>query len=253
MLFRTSVEGFPDANKMMVDLDMSDHGLIDLSTLKYRDENGNLQDGFLIDAKNGEITLPAKTAARSVPGNTLDAATGSYVVGGSVEQENYRLAPAGTSVMKDIRLEALGGATLSAVMPKLSLQASYRNEGDGDYIAAPGFTVNAGGAFARASGSTCPPGYVPVIELIPIDMTAGEDKGISMTVPSVNCTISGSAAICPGGTVSTSVPPDFAGGEVSATPKTLVSGGQIYTAGWQIALSGHYLAADVNVYCKFVR
>jgi hypothetical protein len=252
LLFRTAVEGYPDGNKMLTDIDMNNHGLVDVSSLQYRDAEGNVRDGIFIDAKSGTITLPAKTADRSVASGFTDAESGSNVVGGSVPSDNYRLDPAGLSIMKDIQLEDLGGAKLSDIVPKLSLQASYRNRADGSYVPAPGFAV-IGSSFTRTSSPTCPPGYAPYIELIPRDMAAGESKSFNVVVPAVNCTISGNTANCPGGTVSSSVPADFSGAGASAMAQTLASGGQTYTAGWRISLSGHYLNADVDVFCKAVK
>jgi uncharacterized protein YcnI len=191
VLFRDKVDGFPNGNAMLTDIDMSGNGLINLSALKYRDEDGTAKDGFLIDAANGEIRLTAQTAGKSV---TEGESEGAQAVVGEIPADYYSLKPGGTSVMKDIRLEALGGNTISEVMPKISLQTIYRNQASGAFIPAPGFDAD-----GNLTGTTCAIGYAPAIEVTPKTKKAVASAlpwsdaapSISCTAPAISCTTTG--------------------------------------------------------------
>jgi hypothetical protein len=188
-LFREKVDGFPSGNAMLTDIDMtgdgtpgSKPGIINLNALRYKDADGTVKDGFLIDAANGEIRLtamsPGRTAAASATGE------GTRVVAGMVAEANYSLKPGGVSLMKDIRLEDMGGARLSDILPKLSLQATYRNLADNSFVPAPGFKVSGTALVENPAARKCPVGYAPAVSVI------GKNTTMDTATP---CTFAASA------------------------------------------------------------
>jgi type II secretory pathway pseudopilin PulG len=139
-LFRVKVDGMPDANKMETDIDMSGNSLVDLAFLKYR-ENGTVKDGFIINAQSGTISLGKQMTPLAVSSDT-DAAENTAVVSGNIPGGPYALDLAGTSVMKDLRIENLGGVELSKIIGNYQLRTVHRDVADGAFVPAPGFKVD---------------------------------------------------------------------------------------------------------------
>ena len=191
-LFRVKVDGMPDANKMETDIDMSGNSLVDLAFLKYR-ENGIVKDGFIIDAKSGTISLAKQMAPLAVSSNT-DAAENTAVVSGNIPGSPYSLDLAGTSVMKDLRLENLGGVELSEVIGNYQLRTVHRDVGNGAFVPAPGFKVDGTELKRDAGQRTCPVGYAPALSVTGKGMTPGQSKTTSAAVPQNECTFQADAA-----------------------------------------------------------
>jgi hypothetical protein len=191
-----------DGNRVLTDLDMQGHSIINLGSLDWHDAEGKQHKGLIIHADTGSIEVNPEEfgdmknrvasgveveGAKTVSGNTLP--------GGN--PLSYELNPAGTSVMKDIRIENLGGAALSDVMPKLSLMAVHRDVGLNGFVPAPGFKVNAAstGLERDTDAKTCPVGYAPALNVVPKTMASGVNQtGSVATAKNENCTLQGTGS-----------------------------------------------------------
>jgi hypothetical protein len=181
---------------------MQGHSIINLGSLDWHDKDGVQHKGLIIHADTGSIEVNSEEfgdmknrvasgmeveGAKTVSGNTLP--------GGN--PLSYELNPAGTSVMKDIRIENLGGAALSDVMPKLSLMAVHRDVGINGFVPAPGFKVNAASTgLERDTGAkTCPVGYAPALNVVPKTMASGVNQsGTVATAKNENCELQGTGS-----------------------------------------------------------
>jgi hypothetical protein len=187
VLFRDQIGGFPNGLRFETDLDMGENSIINLASLGYLDDDGKVKNGFAFDLPTGKIILPAKTPERPAGGGSTEE--GSLAVPDNRPAEPYTIDPAGVSVMSDIQLEDLGGAKLSEIMPKLSLQASYRDQANGALVPAPGFRAS-GGTLARdASADLCPAGYAPSAETVLHGTDTGTAQTAAAEFPGATCDV----------------------------------------------------------------
>ncbi|GHU02580.1 hypothetical protein FACS1894186_7500 [Alphaproteobacteria bacterium] len=195
ILFRKHMEGFPELAQNVMEQDIIFIGKDNRQTMTI--------------GQDGRISLDpayAKAAAKNVGTGAGDAGTAK--VAGAIPAQQYALDMAGTSVMKDLRLEKLGGAPLSEVMPRLSLQEVYREVGFNKLVPAPGYKVVGDTTLVLdSSKKPCPVGYAPAITLDAKTQTTGKkvtaDEGRvpehQCPMPPTTCSV---YADCPGGTQS---------------------------------------------------
>jgi hypothetical protein len=170
--------------------------------LDWHDKDGVQHKGLIIHADTGSIEVNPEEFGdmknRVASGMEVEGAktdSGNTLPGGN--PLSYELNPAETSVMKDIRIENLGGAALSDVMPKLSLMAVHRDVGINGFVPAPGFKVNAASTgLERDTGAkTCPVGYAPALNVVPKTMASGVNQtGTVATAKNENCQLQGDSA-----------------------------------------------------------
>jgi type II secretory pathway pseudopilin PulG len=225
VMFRDHWEDYPEGNTMFTNIlwqgPENSRNITNLNEIQMvahdpatgeilKDADGNFINTLLINGDTGEITvnrdyMKMKQKYDHAKGQAITSDGGSRVVAGGFdettaggkEQTTYGLKFDGETVLNELRLEALGGAKLSDILPRYSLKKIHRNITSGR-IAAPGY--DAGGN--RTTEKTCPVGYAPVVQVMPYNIqtetnvtSAGPFTAAGTAQTTSNATLYGETAL----------------------------------------------------------